>query len=101
MALALALAVGGARGASYPTRSLELIVPWAAGGGSDRVARFLADALQREFGQPVIVVNRTGGSGAVGHSAGALAAPDGHTLTLATFELSTLRAMGISPLTWR
>lgn len=92
------VAVGSAE---YPNRSLELIVPWAAGGGSDRVARFLADALQRKLGQPVIVVNRTGGSGAVGHSAGAHAAPDGYTLTLATFELSTLRSMGLSQLTWQ
>ena len=84
--------------ANYPNRSIELIVPWAAGGGTDRVARFIADALQRRMGQPVIVVNRTGGSGAVGHSAGALAAPDGHTLTMATFELSTMRAMAISKL---
>ena len=90
----------GSRGASsYPNRSLNLIVPWAAGGGTDRVARFVADALHRRVGQPVIVVNRTGGGGAVGHSAGALAAPDGHTLTMATFELSTMHWMGISKLT--
>ncbi|PYM13524.1 MAG: hypothetical protein DME18_08825 [Verrucomicrobia bacterium] len=86
--------------ANYPNRSINLIVPWAAGGGTDRLARFVADALQRRLGQPVIVVNRVGGSGAVGHSAGALAAPDGHTLTMATFELSTMRSMGISKLTW-
>lgn len=85
---------------TYPQRSVDLIVPWAAGGGSDRLARFIADALQRRLGQPVIVVNRTGGSGAVGHTAGALARPDGYTLTLATFELSTMKAMGISGLTW-
>jgi len=88
------------RAALYPNRSIDLIVPWAAGGGTDRLARFVADALQRRVGQPVIVVNRTGGSGAVGHSAGALAKPDGHTLTMATFELSTMRSMGISKLTW-
>lgn len=85
----------------YPNRLIELIVPWAAGGGTDRVARFIADALQRRLKQPVIVVNRTGGSGAVGHSAGALAPPDGYTLTMATFELSTMRSMSISELTWR
>ena len=45
-------------------------------------------------------MNRTGGSGAVGHSAGALAPADGHTLTMATFELSTMHWMGISELTW-
>lgn len=85
----------------YPSRLIELIVPWAAGGGTDRVARLVADALQKRLGQPVIVVNRTGGSGAVGHSAGALAPPDGYTVTMATFELSTMKSMGISGLTWR
>jgi tripartite-type tricarboxylate transporter receptor subunit TctC len=85
---------------SYPTRLIELIVPWAAGGGTDRVARFIADQLQSRLGQPVVVVNRTGGSGAVGHSAGALAPPDGYTITMATFELSTMHSMGISKLTW-
>jgi tripartite-type tricarboxylate transporter receptor subunit TctC len=84
----------------YPNRSLNLVVPWAPGGGTDRVARFVADALHRRLGQPVIVINRTGGSGAVGHSAGALAAADGHTLIMATFELSTMHWMGISKLTW-
>jgi tripartite-type tricarboxylate transporter receptor subunit TctC len=92
---------GDRRADKYPNRSIELIVPWAPGGGTDRLARFVADALQRQLGQPVIVVNRTGGSGAVGHSAGALAPPDGYTLTMATFELSTMRSMSISKLTWQ
>jgi tripartite-type tricarboxylate transporter receptor subunit TctC len=86
--------------ASYPSKAITLICPWAAGGGTDRISRFVADALQRELGQPVIVVNKTGGSGAVGHSGGALARPDGYTLTMVTFELSTMRWMGISDLTW-
>jgi len=103
--LSLGLVLSGCREGSrdashYPNRSLNLIVPWAAGGGTDRVARFVAAALHRRLGQPVIVVNRTGGSGAVGHSAGALAPPDGHTLTMATFELSTMHWMGISKLAW-
>ncbi|MBT6769691.1 MAG: tripartite tricarboxylate transporter substrate binding protein, partial [Opitutales bacterium] len=61
----------------------------------------MADQLQKELGKPFVVVNQTGGSGAVGHSAGALAKPDGHTLTMATFELSTMHWMGISDLTWK
>jgi tripartite-type tricarboxylate transporter receptor subunit TctC len=77
-----------------------LICPWAVGGGTDRVSRFWADALQKELGKPVTVVNRTGGSGAVGHSAGANARPDGYTLTTITFELCTMHRMGISPLTF-
>jgi tripartite-type tricarboxylate transporter receptor subunit TctC len=89
-----------AASAHYPRKAITLICPWAAGGGTDRLSRFMADQLQKELGQPVVVVNRTGGSGAVGHSAGALARPDGYTLTMITFELSTMHWMGISPLTW-
>lgn len=79
----------------YPNRSITLICPWAVGGGTDRVSRFWADALQKELGKPVTVVNRTGGSGAVGHSAGAHARADGYTLTTITFELCTMHRMGI------
>ena len=46
-----------------------MIVPWAAGGGTDTVARILAAGLEKELGQPVNVVNRTGGNGMTGHSA--------------------------------
>lgn len=86
--------------ANYPSKTITVICPWAAGGGTDRVSRFMADQLQKELGKPAVVVNRTGGSGAVGHSAGALAKPDGHTITMITFELSTMHWMGISDLTW-
>jgi tripartite-type tricarboxylate transporter receptor subunit TctC len=85
----------------YPSRMIVVICPWAPGGGTDRVARFLADQLQRELGKPVVVQNQTGGSGATGHTAGAQAKPDGYTLTLGTFELSTMRAMGVAGLTYR
>lgn len=96
------LAVGGCNAsAGYPNRTVVLVVPWAAGGGTDRVARKVADLLQRELGQPVVVQNQTGGSGASGHEAGAGAKPDGYTLTMGTFELSTMRLMGISKLTYR
>jgi tripartite-type tricarboxylate transporter receptor subunit TctC len=90
---------GGAAAEDYPTRTVTIICPWAAGGGTDRLARFMADQLQSQLGKAVVVVNRTGGSGAVGHSAGATARPDGHTVTMATFELSTMHWMGISSLT--
>lgn len=85
----------------YPRRAVTLICPWAAGGGTDRIARFIAEQLQRRLGRPVVVVNRIGGSGAAGHQAGADAAPDGYTLTMATFELNTMHWMGISELTHR
>uniref|UniRef100_A0A7C4LPC2 DUF1468 domain-containing protein n=1 Tax=Schlesneria paludicola TaxID=360056 RepID=A0A7C4LPC2_9PLAN len=97
----LCCAPGCQRAAVYPHRTVVVICPWAAGGGTDRMARFLADQLQRELRQPVVVQNQTGGSGATGHAAGARARPDGYTLLLGTFELSTMRAMGISSLTYR
>jgi tripartite-type tricarboxylate transporter receptor subunit TctC len=99
---ALAQSVPAQQSASdYPNRMIVVICPWAPGGGTDRVARFLADQLQRELGKPVVVQNQTGGSGATGHTAGAQAKPDGYTLTLGTFELSTMRAMGVANLSYR
>jgi tripartite-type tricarboxylate transporter receptor subunit TctC len=85
---------------NYPNRTITLICPWSAGGGTDRISRFMADQLQRRLGKPVVVVNRTGGSGAAGHLAGATAPPDGYTLTMITFELSTMHWAGISELTY-
>jgi tripartite-type tricarboxylate transporter receptor subunit TctC len=87
--------------AKYPSRPIQLICPWAAGGGTDRIARMVAVLLEKELGQPVTVVNRTGGSGAVGHTAGATAASDGHTITIVTVELAMMHWMGLTPLTYR
>jgi tripartite-type tricarboxylate transporter receptor subunit TctC len=102
-ALAVCMLSGGCRPAAsvYPNRTVVLICPWGYGGGTDRVSRFIAEQLQRELKTPVIVQNRTGASGAAGHSDGAWAVPDGYTLTMGTFELCTMRAMGISNLTYR
>jgi tripartite-type tricarboxylate transporter receptor subunit TctC len=83
------------------TRPVQLICPWAAGGGTDRIARMVGVLLEKELGQPVTVVNRTGGGGAVGHTAGATAAPDGHTLTIMTVELAMMHWMGLTPLTYK
>ena len=58
-------ALGQAR---YPARPVQVIVPWGAGGGTDATARIVAALLEKEMGQPFNVVNRTGGSGVVGHS---------------------------------
>jgi tripartite-type tricarboxylate transporter receptor subunit TctC len=83
-------------GNAYPTRPIELIVPWDAGGGTDRVARALAEGLSAEFGQQVNVVNRTGGGGATGHTAIANADPDGYTIGLSTVEIAMMRHMGLA-----
>jgi putative tricarboxylic transport membrane protein len=87
--------------AKYPSRPIQLVCPWAAGGGTDRVARMVAVLLEKELGQPVTVVNRTGGGGAVGHTAGATAQPDGYTLTIVTIEITQMHWMGLTPLTYR
>lgn len=91
---------GNASTSSYPSKSIQLICPWGEGGGTDRLSRFMAAELESRLGKPVIVQNRTGGGGAVGHSYGANAKPDGHTITMGTFELSTMHWMKISDLTW-
>ncbi len=87
--------------AKYPSRPIQLICPWAAGGGTDRIARMVAILLEKELGQPVTVVNRTGGSGAVGHMAGATATADGHTITIVTVELTMMHWMGLTPVTYK
>lgn len=85
----------------YPTRPIQLICPWGAGGGTDRVARMLAVLLEKDLGQPVTVVNRTGGGGAVGHTAGATASPDGYTLTIVTVEIAMMHWMGLAKVTYK
>ena len=85
--------------AAYPERPLTLIVPWGAGGGTDSTARIVASLLEKEIGQPINVVNRTGGSGVVGHSAIAEAAPDGYTLGMATVEIGMMHWQGLTELT--
>lgn len=84
--------------AAYPERPITLIVPWGAGGGTDATARIVATLLQAELGQPVNVVNRTGGSGVVGHSAIATAAPDGYTIGVVTVEIGMMHWAGLTEL---
>ena len=89
----------GAR-AAWPDRPITLIVPWAAGGGTDATARIVGSLLERKLGQPVNVVNRTGGNGVVGHTAIAQATPDGYTVGLATVEIAMLHWQGLTKLNY-
>src|SRR6266540_1726807 len=84
--------------AAYPERPITLIVPWGAGGGTDATARIIAALLEKEVGQPINVVNRTGGSGVVGHSAIAQAAPDGYTIGIVTVEIGMMHWQGLTEL---
>ena len=84
--------------AQYPQRPVQLIVPWGAGGGTDATARIIATLLEKELKQPFNVVNRTGGSGVVGHDAIAKATPDGYTIGLITVEITMMHHVGLTQL---
>ena len=72
------------RAADYPDHSIKMIVPFAAGGGTDVLARIIAQNLNSKWGQPVVVENQPGASGAIGTRAVMKAAPDGYTLLMAS-----------------
>ena len=100
-AAAAAAAILGIKPASaqaYPNRPVTVVVPWGAGGGTDATARIVAALLEKELGQPFNVVNRTGGSGVVGHSAIATAQPDGYTIGMLTVEISMMHWQGLTEL---
>ncbi len=84
--------------ADYPTRPVTVVCPWGAGGGTDATARIVAALLEKDLGQPFNVVNRTGGSGVVGHSAIATAQPDGYTLGMITVEITMMHHQGLTDL---
>ena len=94
-----ALACGSVLAQAYPSRPITFIVPWGAGGGTDTTARYFAAMMEKELGQPVNVVNRTGGGGVVGHSAIASAPPDGYTIGMITVEISMMHWQGLTELT--
>lgn len=98
-ALALAASALPAAAQNYPSRPITLIVPWGAGGGTDATARILGSLMEKELGQPINVVNRTGGSGVVGHAAIASAPSDGYTIGLATVEIGMMHWQGLTELT--
>ena len=80
LALACLLAAAPALAQDYPSKAINIIVPFPPGGGTDLLARVVADKLRARFGQPVTVENRSGAAGNIGADAVFKSAPDGHTL---------------------
>jgi tripartite-type tricarboxylate transporter receptor subunit TctC len=102
LALMSTLAGAGAvRAQAFPSRPVRLLVPYPAGGGTDIMARLLAEQMQSDLGQAVVVENRPGAGGAVGSAEVARSAADGHTVlvTAAGFVIgpSVLKAPGYDP----
>lgn len=69
-----------------PDRPVKIVVPWPPGGGSDTTARIAAQVMQNRLGQPVVIENRPGATGAIGSEQVYKASPDGYTLLLATMD---------------
>src|SRR5262245_44577251 len=83
VAFAVALGACGAAGAQvYPSRSITMVVPFAAGGPLDTLARFVAERMRASVGQPIVVENVTGAGGSIGTGRVARAVPDGYTLVI-------------------
>lgn len=78
----------------YPSRPIELVIPWTPGSASDMAARMIARYAEKNLGQTIAPVNDVGGNGAVAWSRAAKAKPDGYTITLITFDVLTNQAMG-------
>ena len=97
------LVASAAMAAEYPSKPIKLIVPFAAGGSTDIVARVIAEAMRHALGQPVVVDNRGGAGGLIGTEAIASAPADGYTIGMATVSTLTVnpllyqRAANLSP----
>jgi tripartite-type tricarboxylate transporter receptor subunit TctC len=101
-ALVVALAAGGALAQAWPSKPVKMVVPFAAGGATDVIARQLAQKLTDAWGQTVVVENRAGAGGNIGADAVAKSAPDGYTLLMTSGSIVTAnqymyKNMGFDP----
>ncbi|MEO6363309.1 MAG: tripartite tricarboxylate transporter substrate binding protein [Caldimonas sp.] len=96
LAAILAVASSGALAQNWkPTRPINLIVPWAAGGATDQVTRITAFELEKALGQTIVVINQPGASGSIGTKSALDAPKDGYTWTAgAAYQLGTYETLG-------
>ena len=100
IALSLPFALAAHAQDTYPSRPITLIVPFAAGGSTDVIARVVGEAMHRELGQPVIIENRAGAGGSLGTAAIAKAAPDGYTIGMGTASTLAINPAAYKNLTY-
>ncbi|BEP36869.1 tripartite tricarboxylate transporter substrate binding protein [Variovorax sp. V59] len=99
-AAVLAAGTASAQPAGFPSKPIELVVPFQPGGGTDALARAFADATRKHMPQSMIIVNKPGASGAIGWQDVVNAKPDGYRLAVVTVELTTLPHMGLAKFTY-
>jgi len=88
---------GPAAAQSYPNRVVKIVVPFAAGGGTDVMARNIAQKLNEAWAQPVLVENRTGAGGIIGADAVAKSPPDGYTFLMGTTTTAINASLVVKP----
>ncbi|GHC32816.1 lipoprotein [Kushneria pakistanensis] len=88
------LASSMAMAADYPSKNIQFIVPWSAGGGADTAVRAMQPGLEKALGTTIVVRNIGGGGGAVGFSRAVASKPDGYTVTIPTNATFTLEGLG-------
>ena len=98
--LAMAIMAPAASAADYPTKGINVICPWGAGGGTDNCLRAFCAALEKQLGVTLTVDNLTGASGVLGHEAIADADPDGYTFGMITWELASYSVLDMSEYTY-
>ena len=98
--LAMAVMAPSAFAADYPSKGIYMICPWGAGGGTDSCLRAFCAALDKQLGQTTTVDNLTGASGVIGHEAIADADPDGYTMGMITWEISSYLPQDMSEYTY-
>ncbi|MFA7439179.1 tripartite tricarboxylate transporter substrate binding protein [Castellaniella sp.] len=101
IAAAAALMVAGSASAAWPERPITLVVPWAAGGGTDATARIIGSVLEKELGKPVNVVNHAGGNGVVGYQSIAGSKNDGYTFGMMDTNITALHHQGLTELSYK
>ncbi|MDP9899862.1 tripartite tricarboxylate transporter substrate binding protein [Variovorax ginsengisoli] len=94
--LALGLTAPAMAQSSFPNRTIELLVPYQPGGGTDGLARAFAEASRKHIDQSIVIINRPGAGGAIGWNEVIHAKPDGYKLAVLTVELLTLPHLGLA-----